>query len=129
MTPEAKREVELEIAHVLFIDVVGYSKMLIDEEHENLDLLNQIIRDTPAFREADAAGKLICLPSGDGMALAFLTQPVAPLQCAVQVSKALREYPQLQVRMGVHSGPVGATHDVNLKANVAGAGINMAQRV
>ena len=88
--------------------MVGYSKMLIDEQHENLDILNDIIRDTEAFRAAEAANKLIRLPSGDGMALAFLTRPDAPLQCAIQVSKALKAYPHLQVRMGVHSGPVGA---------------------
>ncbi len=123
------KEIQLEIAHVLFIDIVGYSKLLINEQHEFLQELNQIVRTTEAFRAAEAAGKLIRLPTGDGMALAFATTPEAPVQCALQISKALQSHPELRVRMGIHSGPVSGLVDVNDRSNIAGAGINMAQRV
>src|SRR5436190_17160173 len=129
MSPELNTDLELEIGHVLFIDIVGYSKLLINEQHESLHDLNQIVRNTAAFRAAEAAGKLIRLPTGDGMALAFATAPDAPVRCAMQTSKALRSHPKLQVRMGVHSGAVSGMTDVNDRSNVAGAGINMAQRV
>ncbi|MDQ6623172.1 MAG: hypothetical protein M3Y86_06770 [Verrucomicrobiota bacterium] len=122
-------ELELEIAHVLFVDIVGYSKLLINEQHEALGELNRIVRGAEAFRAAEEADKLIRLPTGDGMALAFATSPDAPVRCAVQISKALRAHPALQVRMGVHSGPVSGLTDVNDRSNVAGAGINFAQRV
>ena len=123
------KEIQLEIAHVLFVDIVGYSKLLINEQHEFLQELNQIVRTTEAFRAAEAAGKLIRLPTGDGMALAFATTPEAPVQCALQISKALKSRPELHVRMGIHSGPVSGITDVNDRSNIAGAGINMAQRV
>jgi TolB-like protein/class 3 adenylate cyclase/Tfp pilus assembly protein PilF len=129
MSAEVKKEIELEIAHVLFIDIVGYSKLLINEQHELLQELNQIVRTTEAFRAAEAAGKLIRLPTGDGMALAFATTPEAPVQCALEISKALKSHPELRVRMGIHSGPVSGLVDVNDRSNIAGAGINMAQRV
>src|SRR5438874_8601822 len=129
MSAEVKNEIQIEIAHVLFIDIVGYSKLLINEQHESLHELNQVVRKTDAFRAAEAAGKLIRLPTGDGMALAFATTPDAPVRCAMQTSKALRSHPKLQVRMGVHSGAVSGMTDVNDRSNVAGAGINMAQRV
>jgi TolB-like protein/class 3 adenylate cyclase/Flp pilus assembly protein TadD len=129
MSPELNTDLELEIGHVLFIDIVGYSKLLINEQHESLHELNQVVRNTGAFRAAEAAGKLIRLPTGDGMALAFATTPDAPVRCAMQTSKALRSRPKLNVRMGVHSGPVRGMTDVNDRSNVAGAGINMAQRV
>src|SRR3989442_9416403 len=129
MSAAVKKEIQLEIAHVLFIDIVGYSKLLINEQHELLEELNQIVRNTGAFRTAEAAGKLIRLPTGDGMALAFATTPDAPVRCAMQTSKALQSHPKLKVRMGVNSGPVRGITDVNDRSNVAGAGINMAQRV
>ncbi|HJT46469.1 MAG TPA: adenylate/guanylate cyclase domain-containing protein [Chthoniobacterales bacterium] len=129
MATDLEPDLQLEIAHVLFVDIVGYSKLLINEQREGLRELNQVIRGTDAFKVADLAGKLICLPTGDGMALAFTTTPDAPVRCAIQASKALADHPQLRVRMGVHSGPVSGTTDVNNRSNVAGAGINVAKRV
>jgi TolB-like protein/class 3 adenylate cyclase len=129
MSTELESDLQLEIAHVLFIDIVGYSKLLINEQHESMHELNQVVRNTEAFRIAETAGKLIRLPTGDGMALAFATTPDAPVRCALQVSKALQNYPNLKVRMGVNSGPVSGTTDVNDRSNVAGVGINIAQRV
>jgi len=129
MPAETKKEIGLEIAHVLFIDIVGYSKLLIDEQRDYLHTLNEIVRETDSFRAADAAGKLTRLPTGDGMALVFATTPDAPVSCALQISKALRSHPEVQVRMGIHSGPVSGITDVNDRSNVAGAGINLAQRV
>src|SRR6516225_6651875 len=129
MPIEIKNEIELEIAHVLFIDIVGYSKLLIDEQRDYLHTLNEVVRGTDSFRAAEAAGKLTRLPTGDGMALVFATTPDAPVSCALEISKALRSHPELRVRMGIHSGPVSGTTDVNDRSNVAGAGINLAQRV
>jgi TolB-like protein/class 3 adenylate cyclase len=129
MSTELEPDLQLEIAHVLFVDIVGYSKLLINEQRESLWQLNQIFRDTNAFRVADAAEKLICLPTGDGMALAFTSTPDAPVRCALQASKALRDHPELKIRMGVHSGPVSGITDLNERSNIAGAGINTAQRV
>jgi TolB-like protein/tetratricopeptide (TPR) repeat protein/class 3 adenylate cyclase len=126
---EPKPDLRLEIAHVLFIDIVGYSKRLIDEQHELLQDLNQVVRNTEAFRSAETSGKLIRVPTGDGMALVFPTTPDAPVQCALEISKALRSHSELQVRMGIHSGPVSGIMDVNDRSNIAGAGINIAQRV
>ena len=129
MSAEIKKEIALEIAHVLFIDIVGYSKLLIDEQRDYLHTLNEVVRETDSFRAAESAGKLTRLPTGDGMALVFATTPDAPVSCALQVSKALRSHPELRVRMGIHSGPVSGITDVNDRSNVAGAGINLAQRV
>src|SRR2546427_7686157 len=129
MPIEIKKEIELEIAHVLFIDIVGYSKLLIDEQRDYLHTLNEVVRETDSFRAAEAAGKLTRLPTGDGMALVFATTPDAPVSCALEISKALRSHQELRVRMGIHSGPVSGITDVNDRSNVAGAGINMAQRV
>jgi TolB-like protein/class 3 adenylate cyclase/Flp pilus assembly protein TadD len=129
MSAEVKKELHLEIAHVLFMDVVGFSKLLINDQSEILEQLNQLVRETLQFREAEAAGKLIRLSTGDGMALVFSNTAEAPVECALEISKALKSYPQIQLRMGVHSGPVSAVSDVNDRSNVTGAGINMAQRV
>ncbi|HVF72327.1 MAG TPA: adenylate/guanylate cyclase domain-containing protein [Chthoniobacterales bacterium] len=129
MSTELESDLQLEIAHVLFIDVVGYSKLLINEQHERLGELNQVVRNTDAFRSAESVGKLIRLPTGDGMALAFSTSPDAPVRCALQIARALQSNPGLKVRMGVHSGPVSGMTDVNDRSNVTGAGINVAQRV
>jgi TolB-like protein/class 3 adenylate cyclase/Tfp pilus assembly protein PilF len=123
----ARRHVE--IAHVLFIDVVGYSKLLIDEQQQIQEQLNHVVRSTEQFRSAEAKGKLTRLPTGDGMALVFLTTPEAPVQCALEISEALLSYPRLKLRMGVHSGPVSSTTDVNDRSNIAGAAINIAERI
>jgi len=129
MPTEIKKEIQLEIAYVLFTDIVGYTKLLIDEQHALLETLNQIVRGTEQFRNAEAAGKLIKIPTGDGMALVFQDRLEAPVECALEISRALKEQPRLSLRMGVHSGSVSGVIDVNERANVAGAGINMAQRV
>src|SRR5205809_3622893 len=129
MAAEVKREIELEIGHVLFIDIVSYSKMLITEQSELLQTLKQIVRGTKQFRLAKAEGKLLGLPTGDGGALVFRTSPEAPVLCAIEISRELKHHPQLRVRMGIHSGPVNEITDLNEQANIAGAGINIAQRV
>src|SRR5471032_983018 len=129
MATEIKKEIHIEIAHVLFMDIVGYSKLLINEQRELLDALNQIVRGTDQCRTAEAAGRLIKIPTGDGMALVFYNSPEEPVECALDISRALKAHPNLPLRMGVHSGPVSGVIDVNERANVAGAGINMAQRV
>jgi len=129
MASESAPDVQLEIGHVLFIDVVGYSKLLIDDQRELQQQLNQMVRNTAQFRAAEAAGKLVRLPTGDGMALVFFTTPEAPVQCAVEITEALRAHPQLRLRMGINTGPVSGVADINDKSNIAGAGINMAQRV
>jgi TolB-like protein/Tfp pilus assembly protein PilF len=129
MAAESPTHLELEIGHVLFMDVVGYSKLLINEQREIQRQLTQIVRSTEHFRAAETAGKLTRLPVGDGMALVFFNTPEAPVQCALEITEALKAYPQLQLRMGIHSGPVSGVTDVNDRSNIAGAGINMAQRV
>jgi TolB-like protein/class 3 adenylate cyclase/Flp pilus assembly protein TadD len=129
MSAEIKKEIQLEIAHVLFIDIVGYSKLSISHQHATVEELNRIVRASEQFQRAEAASRLTRIPTGDGMALAFYTSPEAPVECAVEISRALKEHPRLQLRMGIHSGPVGGLVDVNERANLAGAGLNTAQRV
>jgi adenylate cyclase len=129
MADEQKAELRLEIAHVLFMDIVGYSKLLTDEQSEALQELNQIVRKTEAAREAETAGQLTILPTGDGMALVFTGSVEEPAECALEISHALRAQPSLPVRMGIHSGPVHHVKDANERANIAGVGINIAQRV
>src|SRR5438477_4528130 len=129
MADEAKARLRLAIAHVLFIDIVGYSKLLIDEQSVALQELNRIVRNTEAAREAEAAAQLVILPTGDGMALVFTGSVEEPVECALQISQTLRAQPSLPVRMGIHSGPVHHVADVNNRENIAGAGINIAQRV
>src|SRR6476469_9841976 len=129
MRVDAETNAGLEIGHVLFIDIVGYSKRTVDEQKELVTRLNQLVRDTAQFRSADAAGKLIRIPTGDGMALAFFTSPDAPVNCAIELAKANQTGPKLELRMGIHSGPVDRLADVNERTNLAGAGINTAQRV
>ena len=129
MSEEQKPKLRLEIAHVLFVDIVGYSKLLLKQQGELLRELNEVVSATHEFRQAEAEGKLIRLPTGDGMALVFRNSPEAAAQCAIEVSKALQSHPNIGLRMGVHSGPVNEVLDVNQRANIAGAGINMAQRV
>src|SRR5438094_2782868 len=127
--PEFSSEVKFEIGHVLFIDIVGYSKLLINEQSEQIQALKEIVRATEQFRLAEAEGKLLRLPTGDGGALVFRNSPEAPVLCALEISKALKSHPELHVRMGIHSGPVNEITDLNEQANIAGAGINIAQRV
>ena len=129
MPAEVKKEIQLEIAHVLFIDIVGYSNLLMDEQRSLSDTLNRIVRNTDEFRNAEAAGRLLKIPTGDGMALVFYKSPEEPAQCAFEISRALKDNQRLQVRMGIHSGPISGVVDVNERTNVAGAGINLAQRV
>src|SRR5215469_12997338 len=129
MSVQAKSPVRLEIGHVLFIDIVGYSTLLINEQSDLLAELNDVVRSTEHFRSAETEGKLVRLPTGDGMALVFRNSPEEPARCALEISEALKEHRKLHVRMGIHSGPVNEVADVNERANIAGAGINIAQRV
>jgi Adenylate and Guanylate cyclase catalytic domain len=129
MEDDEKTKPRLEIAHVLFIDIVEYSKLLTDEQSEALQELNQIVRNTEAVREAEAAEQLIILPTGDGMALVFTGSVERPAECALEVSRALRAQPSLPVRMGIHSGPVQHVRDANTRENISGVGINIAHRV
>lgn len=129
MSAEPQPDLPLEIAHLLLIDVVGYSKLLVNEQIELIHQLNQIVRSTRCFRKAEASGKLIRLPTGDGMALLFFRSPEEPAQCALEIGQELQKHPHIRLRMGVHSGPVNQVTDVNDRSNIAGAGINVAQRV
>jgi serine/threonine-protein kinase len=129
MSPDTASEVKLEIGHVLFIDIVGYSQLLITQQSEQLETLRNIVRGTAEFRAAEAEGKLLRLPTGDGGALVFRTTPEAPVLCALEIARELKKHPELRIRMGIHSGPVNAITDLNEQANIAGAGINIAQRV
>src|SRR5436853_5640474 len=129
MAAEIKKEIQLEIAHVLFIDIVGYSKLSINDQRAAIDELTQVVRASEQFQNAEAAARLIKIPTGDGMALVFYKSPEEPVKCALEISRALKEHPKLQLRMGAHSGPVSGVIDVNGHANLAGAGLNMAQRV
>src|SRR6266436_2137284 len=127
MSAEVKKKIELEIAHVLFIDIVGYSKLSMNEQRAAVDELNQTVRASDEFRKAEAADRLIKIPTGDGVALVFYTSPEAPVQCAIEIGRVAGL--RLPLRMGVHSGPVSGVMDVKGQANVAGAGLNIAQRV
>src|SRR6266478_965643 len=135
MSADSSSEVKFEIGHVLFIDIVGYSKLLINEQSEQIQTLKTIVRGTEQFRLAEAEGELLRLPTGDGGALVFRSSPEAPVLCALEITEELqkapgsREKPQLRLRMGIHSGPVSEVTDLNAQANIAGAGINIAQRV
>src|SRR5213595_658944 len=129
MAAEITKEIQLEIAHVLFTDIVGYSKLPIHQQRAVVERLNEIVRGTDEFQAAETAGRLIKIPTGDGITLVFYYSPEAPAECALEISRALKKHPELQLRMGVHSGPVSGVIDATGKANVAGAGINIAQRV
>src|SRR5213082_874130 len=130
MAAVVKKEIALEIAHVLFIDIVAYSKMAIDDQRVAIEKLNQIVQSTDEFRKAESEKRLLKIATGDGMALIFYHSPEDPVECALEISRAVREqHPELRLRMGVHSGPVSGVVDVSGRANVAGAGINIAQRV
>jgi TolB-like protein/class 3 adenylate cyclase/Tfp pilus assembly protein PilF len=129
MSAEVRKEIQLEIGHVLFIDIVGYSRFSVNEQHAAIDQLTQVVRATEQFQKADAADRLIKIATGDGMALVFYTSPEAPARCAVEISRALKGHPGLHLRMGIHSGPVSGVIDVTGRNNLAGAGMNLAQRV
>ena len=129
MPTEIKKKIELEVVHVLFLDIVGYSRRLTNEQQTLIDQLNQVVRSSEEFQSAEAAGRLIKIPTGDGMALVFYKSPAQPVECALEISHALKTHPELRVRMGVHSGPVSAVTDLNDRTNAAGIGINIAQRV
>src|SRR6202795_5263751 len=122
-------DLKFEIGHVLFIDIVGYSKLLINEQSEQIQKLKEIVRGTEQVRLAESEGKLLRLPTGDGGALVFRNNPEAPVLCALEIAKALKDHPELRIRMGIHSGPVNEVTDLNEQANIAGAGINIAQRI
>jgi TolB-like protein/Tfp pilus assembly protein PilF len=129
MAAEIKKEIQLEIAHVLFIDIVGYSQLSINQQRGAIEELNEIVRGSPQFQNAEAAAQLIKIPTGDGMALVFYRNPEQPVECALEISRALKAHPKMHLRMGAHSGPVSGVIDVNGHANLAGAGLNIAQRV
>src|SRR5215467_10360075 len=130
MSSEVKpQHLHLEVGHILFLDIVGYSKLLADEQKELVQELNQVVRETEQFQAAEAEGKLTRLPTGDGMVLVFTNNPEAPVECALEISRKLQSRPRLKLRMGIHSGPINPVADVNQQANLAGAGINLAQRV
>src|SRR6266705_1200188 len=129
MSAEIKKEIQLEIAHVLFIDIVGYSKLSINDQRAAIDELTQAVRTSEQFQNAEAAARLLKIPTGDGMALVFYKSPEEPVECALEISRALKDHPKIRLRMGVHSGPVSGVIDVNGQANLAGAGLNVAQRM
>src|SRR6478672_8526682 len=129
MASTLEPHLRLAVGHILFLDIVGYSKSLADEQKELIQELNRIVRETKQFQAAEAEGKLTRLPTGDGMVLVFTNNPEAPVECALEISQKLQSRPQLKLRMGIHSGPVNPVADVNDQANLAGAGINVAQRV
>ena len=129
MSPASSSDVKLEIGHVLFIDIVGYSKLLITEQSEQMHKLKEIVRGTDQVRIGESEGKLLRLPTGDGGALVFRNNLEAPVLCAIEIAKELEKHPELRVRMGIHSGPVNEITDLNAQANIAGAGVNIAQRV
>ncbi len=129
MIPDSELEPKLEIAHVLTMDVVGYSNLLITEQSQVIAELTRIVKETPRCRRAEAEGKLIRVPTGDGMLLVFFDDPQAPVQAAIEIATALKSHPKIRLRMGIHSGPVNEIVDVNDRSNVAGAGVDMAQRV
>ena len=129
MSLESPLELKFDIGHVLFIDIVGYSKLLLADQSDQIQTLREIVRGTEQFKKAEAEGKLLRLPTGDGGALVFRNSLEAPVLCALEISKALKSHPELKVRMGIHSGPVNEITDLNEQANIAGVGINLAQRV
>src|SRR5260370_32815956 len=129
MPADSEADLRLEIGHVLLVDMVGYSKLLITDQREQLQALNEIVRNTAQFRASDANGTLVRVPTGDGMALIFRDSVEAPVRCAVEISQAIKAHPGIHLRMGIHSGPVSEVTDVNERTNIAGAGIDIAQRV
>src|SRR5207248_9901287 len=129
MSAARDSRLHLEIVYVLFLDVVGYSQLLVIEQREVVQQLNDIVRATDQYRQSSPAGKLICIATGDGMALVFFQSPEEPVHCAMEIASALKSHPHVRLRMGVHSGPVDQLKDVNNQTNIAGIGINIAQRL
>jgi class 3 adenylate cyclase len=129
MPHEVKSEPKVEIAHVLMMDVVAYSTLLITEQTRVMGELTNLVKNSERVHRAEVEGKLVCISTGDGMALVFFGDPDAPLECAMEISAALKENPHIRLRMGIHSGPVNQVIDVSGRRNIAGAGIDMAQRV
>ncbi len=127
MLTDSDSDFQLEIGHVLFIDVVGYSKLLLDEQRERLRALNEIVRNTAQFRASDANGMLIRITTGDGMALIFRDSVEAPDRCAVEISEAVKTHPEIRLRMGIDGGPVSEIKDVKVRNNIHGTGIDIAQ--
>src|SRR5258707_14764009 len=125
MSPEQQPDLQLEIAHILLIDIVGYSKLLVNEQIESVQELNRIVRSTDCFRAAETHGRLIRVPTGDGMALVFFRSPEEPVRCALEISQALKNSPQIQVRRGIHSGPVNPCTSVNDSSDIAGSGSDL----
>src|SRR4051812_19294428 len=122
-------DLKAEIAHILLIDVVGFSRLLANDQVKIIKEVNRVVRGTERFRKAEEAGRLIRLPTGDGMVLLFFQSPDEPVRCAVEIGASLRNHPEIHVRMGIHSGPVNQVADVNDRPNFAGAGLNITQRV
>src|SRR5512142_1491734 len=116
-----------EIAHVLFMDIVAFSTLPMEEQARSIRQLRQIVRETPEFHRAQEQDELRCLDTGDGMALLFFRDPLAPAQCAIETARALRTHPGLAVRTGIHSGPVSRVPDINGRENFSGSGLNTAQ--
>jgi class 3 adenylate cyclase len=129
MSLESSNRIELEIVHVLCTDIIDYSKLLTNEQRAVINRLNRIVRESTAFQRAEAAGRLIKIPTGDGMMFVFYKSPEQPVECALEINRAPKADSQLRVRMGVHSGPISAVTDLDNRTNVAGVGINIAQRV
>ena len=129
MAAEIKKEIQLEIAHVLFIDIVGYSKLSVNEQHASIEELNEIVHLSEQFLKAEAANRILKIPTGDGMALVFYKSPEEPAQCAFEISRALKNNQRLQVRMGIHSGPISGVVDVTGRTNLAGAGFGFTRSV
>src|SRR5205807_9702441 len=128
MTPEGESRPKVEIGHVLMMDVVEYSTLLITEQSRIMSEIKRIVRSTARIQQAEADGELVCVPTGDGMLLVFFNDPEAPIECAIEISAAIKNHPEIRLRMGIHSGPVNQVVDVNERANATGAGIDMAQR-
>src|SRR5205809_3519929 len=128
MATDINKEIQLEIAYILFVDTVGYSKLSINEQHAVVDELTQIVRGAEQFQKAEAADRLIKISTGDGMALVFYTSPESPVRCAMELSRVLKDHPRLRLRMGIHSGPVSGVVDVTGRTNLTGAGLNLAHR-
>src|ERR1700741_5537128 len=111
-SPSELKELKFDIGHVLFIDIVGYSKLLIAEQSDQIQTLREIVRGTEQFKKADSEGKLLRLPTGDGGALVFRNSLEAPVLCALEISTALKSHPEVKVRMGIHSCPVNEITDL-----------------
>ena len=127
MYSNPRTDLDLETGHILFIDIVGLARMLALEQQESLHKLSQIIRNTDAGKTTEE--ELPRLSTGSGLALAFATTADAAVRCAMQISTGWRTYPELKLRMGIHTGPVNRMTEANDRIGVAGPGVNVARRV